>query len=139
MPEKFNGTPEGTRAIELWDNRMPSYFLQLFGRPARTSVCECERSTEPSIAQALHLMNAEEIEAKIRSKRGVARRLADSDKTPAAILDELYLSTLSRLPTKMESGSLLDLFDGKKAITRREAVEDVLWTLLNHREFLFQH
>ncbi len=137
VPEKFNGTPEGTRAIQLWDNRMPSYFLQLFGRPARVSVCECERSTEPSIAQALHLMNAEEIEAKIRSKRGVARQLADGDKTPAAIVDELYLSTHSRFPTNPEQTAMLDLFNGKEAITRREAVEDVLWTLLNTKHFLY--
>ncbi len=137
VPEKFNGTPEGTRAIQLWDNRMPSYFLQLFGRPARVSVCECERSTEPSIAQALHLMNAEEIEAKIRHKRGVARQLAESDKTPAAIVEDLYLSTHSRFPTKAEQAATLDLFNGKEAITRREAVEDVLWALLNTKDFLY--
>lgn len=137
VPEKFNGTPEGTRAIQLWDNRMPSYFLQLFGRPARTSVCECERSTEPSIAQALHLMNAEEIEAKIRSRKGVARKLADSEKSPAVIVEELYLSTHARFPTKHEQETLLKLFDGKEAITRREATEDVLWTLLNTKDFLY--
>ncbi|MFY7954505.1 MAG: DUF1553 domain-containing protein, partial [Armatimonadaceae bacterium] len=137
VPEKFNGTPEGTRAIQLWDNRMPSYFLQLFGRPARVSVCECERSTEPSVSQALHLMNAEEIEAKIRSRRGVARKLADSPKTPSAIVEELYLSTHSRFPTKKEEEFLLAVFDGREAITRREAVEDVLWTLLNTKDFLY--
>lgn len=137
VPEKFNGTPEGLRAIQLWDNRMPSYFLTLFGRPARVSVCECERSTEPSIAQALHLMNAEEIEAKIRSRKGVARKLADSDLTAPAILDELYLSAHARFPTKHERDTLLKLFDGKEAITRREAVQDALWTLLNTKEFLY--
>jgi len=137
VPEKFNGTPVGTRAIQLWDNRMPSYFLQLFGRPARTSVCECERSTEPSIAQALHLMNAEEIEAKIRSRKGVARKLADSDMTPTAIVDELCLATHARLPTKAERESLVGLFDGKEALTRREATEDALWTLLNTKDFLY--
>lgn len=137
VPEKFNGTPEGTRAIQLWDNRMPSYFLQLFGRPARTSVCECERSTEPSIAQALHLMNAEEIEAKIRSRKGVARKLADSDMTPTTIVEELYLSTHSRFPTKQEQAVMLELFSGKEAVTRREATEDVLWTLLNTKDFLY--
>lgn len=137
VPEKFNGTPDGTRAIQLWDNRMPSYFLQLFGRPARTSVCECERSTEPSIAQALHLMNAEEIETKIRSRKGTARKLADSDLTPTAIVEELYLSTHARFPTKKEQAALLELFDGKEAITRREAVQDALWTVLNTKDFLY--
>ena len=74
VQEKFNGTPEGTRAIQLWDNRMPSYFFRIFGRPVRASVCECERSNEPSISQALHLMNSEEIMSKIRARSGAARR-----------------------------------------------------------------
>src|SRR4029077_1232135 len=65
VPEKFNGWTEGARAIQIWDNRMPSYFFGIFGRPVRASVCECERSSEPSIAQALHLMNSEEIIGKI--------------------------------------------------------------------------
>jgi hypothetical protein len=135
-PEKFNGIPEGTRAIQLWDNRMPSYFLQLFGRPARVSVCECERSGDPSIAQALHLMNAPEIGEKIRARKGVARKLADSEMTPEAIVDELYHSTVSRPPTKTERAAMLELFADKTA-TRREAVEDALWTLLNAKEFVF--
>ena len=65
MPETFPGRPRGTRAIELWDNRMPSYFLDIFGRSERLSPCECGRSSEPTMAQCLHLMNASEIEAKI--------------------------------------------------------------------------
>jgi hypothetical protein len=135
VPEKFNGWPEGARAIQVWDNRMPSYFLQLFGRPVRASVCECERSGEPSIAQALHLMNAPEIVAKIHSRRGTARKLADSERTPEAIVEELYLGVLARLPTKKEQGLMLDLF--RQAGDRRTAIEDVLWTLLNTREFVF--
>lgn len=139
VPEKFNGAPEGVRAIQLWDNRMPSYFLTLFGRPARTSVCECERGTEPTVAQALHLMNAPEIAAKIHSRRGVARRLADSTMTPAEIVDELSLLTHARLPTPAERAALLDLFDGKGVAARRGAVEDALWALLNTKEFLLNH
>lgn len=135
VPEKFNGWPEGVRAIQVWDNRMPSYFLQLFGRPVRASVCECERSNEPSIAQALHLMNAPEIVAKVHSRRGTARKFAESDRTPEAIIEELTLAVLSRLPTKKEQAVLLDLF--KQAGDRRSGTEDVLWTLLNTREFVF--
>ena len=70
--EKFNGWPEGYRAIQIWDNRMPSYFFRIFGRPVRATVCECERSSEPSIAQALHLMNSEEIMNKIHDRQGTA-------------------------------------------------------------------
>src|SRR5439155_15003940 len=102
VPEKFSGWPLGYRAIQVWDNRMPSYFFRIFGRPVRASVCECERSNEPSIAQALHLMNSEEITSKVRDGKGTARQLARSGKTNAEIIDELYLGTLSRYPSDKE-------------------------------------
>ena len=132
--EKFNGWPEGYRAIQVWDNRMPSYFFRIFGRPVRFSVCECERGTDPSITQALHLMNSPEIAEKVQSRTGTARTLADSEKKPEAILDELFLGALSRRPTDAERVKLLAVFaDGD----RRAAIEDVLWVLLNSKEFLY--
>ncbi len=138
VPEKFNGWPEGYRAIQIWDNRMPSYFFRIFGRPVRASVCECERSNEPSIAQALHLMNSEEIMSKIRAREGTARRLARSDKEPRAIIDELYLGTLSRYPTEKERTLMLGVFI-EAAEDRQGAVEDVLWAILNTRGFVYNH
>ena len=138
VPEKFNGWPEGVRSIQMWDNRMPSYFLKIFGRPGRTSVCECERSTEPSIAQALHLMNAPEINAKIHGRKGKARQLADSGKSPESIIDELFLGVLSRHPQPKETTAMMELFDGGKE-NRRSAVEDILWALMNTREFVYNH
>jgi hypothetical protein len=132
--EKFNGWPEGYRAIQVWDNRMPSYFFRIFGRPVRFSVCECERGTDPSITQALHLMNSPEIAEKIRARTGTARTLADSEKKPEVIIDELFLGALSRRPTDAERVKLLAVFaDGD----RRAAIEDVLWALLNSKEFLY--
>src|SRR6185436_18111600 len=101
-PEKFNGWPEGVRAIQLWDNRIPTYFFRIFGRPLRASVCECERSNEPSISQALHLMNSPEIGDKIRAKTGTARKLADTMKPPVEVIEELYLTVLARLPNAAE-------------------------------------
>jgi hypothetical protein len=133
-PEKFNGWPEGFRAIQVWDNRMPSYFFRIFGRPVRYSVCECERGTDPSIAQALHLMNSPEIAAKIRARSGAARKLADSEKKPAAIIDELFLAALSRRPTEAELTKMLEAFTDND---RRVAVEDVMWAILNSKEFLY--
>ena len=133
-PEKFNGWPEGYRAIQVWDNRMPSYFFHIFGRPVRYSVCECERGTDPSIAQALHLMNSPEIGDKVRSRTGTARKLAASDKKPEAIIDELFLSALSRRPLDAERTKLLEAF---KDSDRRGAVEDVMWAILNSKEFLY--
>jgi hypothetical protein len=138
VPEKFSGWPEGYRAIQVWDNRMPSYFFRIFGRPVRASVCECERSNEPSIAQALHLMNSEEIMGKIRARNGTARKLARSAKTPREIIDELYLGTLSRFPTEQERGVMLRVF-AEAPEDRQGATEDVLWALLNTRSFVYNH
>src|SRR5205085_6350158 len=99
VPEKFNGWPLGVRSIQVWDNRMPSYFFRIFGRPVRATVCECELSNEPSISQALHLLNSPEINAKIASRTGLARKLADSPMSEDQITDEIYLGTVGRYPT----------------------------------------
>ena len=141
VPEKFAGWPEGVRAVEVWDTRLPSYFLRVFGRPVRATACECERGTEPSVTQTLHLVNSAEIQEKIGARQGRARRLASSSLAPAEIVDELFLAALSRFPTAAERATLLPLFDlpGDPARTRREATEDVLWTLLNGPEFLSNH
>ena len=133
--EKFNGVPPGVRAIQIWDSQMPSNFLRTFGRPTRSSVCQCERSDEPSMAQVLHLMNSPEVLDKIHSMDGRATRLAASDKSPPAIIEELYLSTLSRWPQPQELAALQESFSSS-AGDRRGATEDVLWALLNSREFL---
>jgi hypothetical protein len=138
VPEKFNGVPEGYRAIQLWDNRIPSYFFQIFGRPLRASVCECERSNEPSITQALHLMNSPEIAEKIRAKTGTARKLSESKKSPQEIVEELYLTCLARFPSEHEKTTMLKVF-AEAGNDRRAATEDVLWALLNTKEFLFNH
>jgi hypothetical protein len=140
VPEEFTGWPVGYRAVQVWDNRLPNYFFRIFGRPVRASVCECERSNEPSIAQALHLMNSPEVAGKIAARSGTARRLAESDLAPAAIVEELFLATLSRLPREEELAAILPAFDGSpSALERRAATEDVLWALLNSKEFIYNH
>ena len=138
ISESFNGWPEGYRAIQVWDNRMPNYFFRIFGKPRRVSVCECERGTEPSIAQALHLMNAPETMSKLRSRFGAVRRLVESNLSESEIVDELYLSTLSRFPTTDERELMVGVFDDPVS-SRQTAVEDILWTLINTREFVFNH
>ena len=117
---------------------MPSYFFRIFGRPLRTTVCECERGDEPSIAQALHLLNSPEIGDKISSRRGAARKLVTSDTSEDEIIEELYLQTLSRFPEKSERRSMLRSF-ADAGTDRRAAAEDVLWALLNSKEYLFNH
>jgi hypothetical protein len=136
-PESFQGWPAGTRAIEIWDSKLPSYFFRIFGRPVRATVCECERSNEPSIAQALHLMNSPEIMAKIRHREGRAARSAVSPAEPDQVIDELCLTTLARLPRDDERIAFREAFSG--AMDRRQAAEDILWALLNSKEFLYNH
>lgn len=136
VPEKFNGWPVGARAIEVWDNRMPSYFFRVFGRPGRTTVCSCERSNAPTIAQALHLMNSSEITDKVQYRDGRARRLAESKQTPQEIVEHLYLTILNRYPTEAEEKLVIRAFEDAD---RRTATEDVMWVLLNSKDFLFNH
>ena len=138
VPEKFNGWPDGVRSIQVWDNRMPSYFFRIFGRPVRATVCECERSNEPSISQALHLLNSPEVNAKITHRHGIVRKLADSSLTNDQITDEVYLGTLSRYPTDAERELMGSAFESAGG-QRRSAVEDILWTVLNTKEFLYNH
>lgn len=138
VPEKFNGLPLGTRAIQLWDNRMPSYFLQVFGRPVRATVCSCERGDSPSISQSLHLMNSPEINGRLRSVKGLAARLAASAMKPPELADEIYLTCLTRFPTASEREAVAALV-GNDATGRREGVEDALWVILNTSEFVCNH
>jgi hypothetical protein len=128
------GRPVGTRALEVWDNRLPSYFLDIFGRPKRASPCECGRSSEPTMAQALHLMNAPEIEAMISSPVGRVARLMAEGADERRIVDELCLAALARAPSTTEREVARQLF---ASAPRKEAAEDFLWTLLNSYEFLF--
>ena len=138
VPEKFNGWPEGYRAIQVWDNEMPSYFFRVFGRPLRKTVCECERSNEPSISQALHLMNSSEVSDKIRHRSGRVRRLATSELSSEQVVEELYFTTLARLPTPPEKKLMLKAFS-LPGRDRQIAAEDVLWALLNSKEFIYNH
>ncbi len=134
VPEKFNGWPLGVRSIQVWDNRMPSYFFRIFGRPVRATVCECERSNEPSISQALHLLNSPEINEKITHRLGTARKLAESAKPADEVIEDLFLGTLARFPTTEEKTLMREAFAGNN---RRQAAEDVLWAVLNLKEFLY--
>ncbi|MFO0537549.1 MAG: DUF1549 and DUF1553 domain-containing protein [Planctomyces sp.] len=137
VPAQFNGWPVGYRAIQVWDNKLPSAFLEVFGRPARQTVCACERGVEPSIAQALHLMNSEETMSRIHSRTGTAARLAAAQLLDSELIEELYLLTCSRRPTEAELELTRQVF--AEAGDRRVATEDLLWTLLNSREFVFNH
>jgi hypothetical protein len=134
VPEPFAGYPGGTRAIELWDNKLPSYFLDTFGRSERQSPCECGSSGDPTMTQALHLLNAPEIEAKIQHKNGRIARLVAAGADRDELVDRLTIAALGRLPTAAEKGVAEKLFSQEPF---ELAAQDFLWTLLNSYDFLF--
>jgi hypothetical protein len=138
VPDTFAGMPPGSRAMQTWSYKISSHFLDTFGRPNSSSDCPCERDSHASVVQALHLMNAKTLQAKLSNPEGRARQLADSPCSPVAIVTELYFSTLNRPPTDMELRSALQAYYAPDA-TRRTATEDVLWALLNSAEFVFNH
>jgi hypothetical protein len=136
--ERFAGAPPGTRAIQLWDSKVPHYFLKVFGRPERVSACACERNHEPSVAQVLHLLNAPEVHAKLSHEGGYLAKLVKREPADAPLVEELYLTFYSRLPTEGERKVALEYLreaGGK----RRQAVEDLAWGMLNSLEFIFNH
>jgi hypothetical protein len=138
VPEQFRGHPEGTRAIQMWDSRLEVEFLEVFGRPVRQSVCECERPSDGSVPQMLHLMNSGRMQERLTSETGTVATLDRSGKPPDEVIRELYLMTLSREPALDELAATRTAFTREKT-TRRQAIEDVLWALLNSAEFVLNH
>jgi hypothetical protein len=134
-PERFGGFPKGTRAIDLPDEAINSYFLDVFGRSQRETACECERSKAPNLAQVLHLMNSPETQNKIANGR--VGQLINEKKSDEEIARELFLWAFSRMPRADELQSVLDYV--RTARERKPALEDVLWSLLSSKEFLFNH
>jgi hypothetical protein len=134
--EKFPGTPGGHRAVQLWDSGVSHYFLKLFGRPMRQTPCQCERNAEASVAQVLHFLNSPRIEEKLSHESGRIKRLAEQPDN-GVLAEELYLTFFSRFPTKEErrvAAEHLAMGDD-----RRQAAEDLAWTMLNSLEFIFNH
>jgi hypothetical protein len=135
--ESYPNLPPGTRAIQLPDTRVRSYLLDVFGRPGRQAVCDCERGTQPNLAQALHLLNGDALNRKIDAPDGRVVRLVRAGVLESQLIKELYLATLSRLPDSEEMARARRWL--AEAPTPREGAGDLLWVLLNCREFLFNH
>ncbi len=111
VPESFEAMPPGSRAVELWTRRIDSLFLDTFGRPDLNQDPPCERVNEPTVVQALHLMNAPTLHRKAVSDAGICRTLAESEREPREIVEELYLRVYSRLPSERELKITLALFE----------------------------
>ncbi|MDG2130297.1 MAG: DUF1549 and DUF1553 domain-containing protein [Fuerstiella sp.] len=141
VPTQFAGgpgsLPPGTRAIDLPDENVPVSFLDVFGRPARTSSCECERVDAPSLAQALTLINSAEIQRKLTAETGYAAQLAANERTHVENSTDIFLRLLGREPDRMELQAGTDFL--KSAEDRGEAYRSLLWSLLATNEFLFNH
>lgn len=135
-PDKFPGLPAGARAVQIADGRTSNYFLNTFGRSPRDTVCACDAKTEPTLSQALHLLNGGTIQGKIQ-QGGLVRRWLAEKKPLEEILDQLYIRCLTRRPTPEEQQQLLSVVQA--APNPEQGLEDVFWAILNAREFLFNH
>jgi hypothetical protein len=137
--QSYSGLPTGTKAIQLPDPSIGPYFLKVFGQPQGDTACECERSQEANLAQSLHLLNSTEVQTKIASSSGRAALLAkDKDRSNDERMKELYRWAYSREPNKEEMGIALAHIKKHEA-NPKIAYEDIVWALINTKEFLFNH
>ena len=139
VPTKFEGYPVRTRALQLPDSRVDSYFLTVFGRPERLITAESERQQDPTLTQALHVINGQTINEKLRAPDGVVERFAKSNLSDAEVIEHLYLAAYSRPPTAEEKTRLTEALAQQRGDSRKQVLEDFAWAVLTGREFLFNH
>jgi hypothetical protein len=139
VPEQFPGLPLGTRAVQLPDGEINHIFLKTFGQPGRELACECEREEDSNLAQALQSINGPTINEKNRHPNNRIGKLLAKKLSDKEVLADLYLTAFARLPEDDEVKAVLEHLAGKKGKEKRLAWEDVLWTVLNAKEFFFRH
>jgi hypothetical protein len=137
VPEKFPGFALGTRAVQLPDGEINHPFLKTFGQPARELACECERESDSNLAQALQLINGPAVNDRLRNPTNRIGKLIAAKKMDTEILEELFMTSLSRQPTWDEAKAMLEHVS--RSPNKRLAWEDVHWALINSKEFLFRH
>lgn len=136
VPTAFNGLPAGTRAIELPDESVSSAFLDTFGRPKRDTPCECERVSDASLGQSLMLLNSNDVQSKLAAANSRAEQLAKEARPDEQKVEELFWTAFGRGPSSGESTSALNHL-AKNPQKRKEAFEDIIWALINAKEFQF--
>src|SRR6056297_44473 len=128
-PDKFRGLPLGARAVQIADGSTSNYFLTSFGRSARNTVCDCEATTEPSLSQALHLLNGDSVHNKIVAGKTIDRWLSEEELSVPQVIDRIYVRCLSRMPSEQEKNELVaKIVEGSD---QEAALEDVFWAVLN--------
>ncbi len=137
VPEQFPGMPLGMRATELADPPTDHYFLKVFGQPQREMACQCERSNESNLSQALQMINGPVVHNKLRADNGRIATMLKENKSEEEIITALYLAALARTPSSEEMNASKQHIAAQQ--DRRQAFEDVGWAILNSKEFLFQH
>lgn len=140
--QKTDFYPEGTKAIQLYDSAVENYFLSTFGRNPRNIVCECERSSEPTMVQVLHISNGNTINEKLASSQSRVEpllQLRHQGLSDEALIDEIYLTCFSRYPSREKREALVQLLPAVGANDERATLEDIFWGLMSSREFLFNH
>lgn len=138
VPQHFDAMPPGSQAKQIWTHRTKSLFLDTFGRPDPNQDPPCERTTDSTVVQTLHLMNAEEMHFDVLNNDGNAAKLAESDKTPNEVATTLYHLVFARNPDAAEKRIVAELLNAESA-NRRQVVEDLMWAMLNSAEFVFQN
>jgi hypothetical protein len=136
QPEEFEGMPKGMRAMQLWTFRTNSELLDTFGRPDPNQDPPCERMTEATMTQTLHLMNASHIQSRISIDGGRCQKLASSDRNALSIVEELYLTIFNRPVTQPEWKTLESEF-AQPNTNRQRLIEDIVWSMVNSPEFLY--
>lgn len=146
VPDAYPGYPRGTRAIQLPDSKVASYFLDVFGRPRREQPCACERMNDASIAQTLHLFNGQTLNEKLRSKEGRIARWLEEGITLEQAIDRLFWLALARSPSPQEKQTIARLLGETEEAPAdlsqpptREQLEDLFWGVLTSKEFAFNH
>jgi hypothetical protein len=134
--DKFGGLPIGSRAVQISDGGNSNYFLTTFGRAPRDTVCACEAKTDPTLSQALHMLNGGTIGGKIQQGQ-LSKKLLDAKKTPPEIIESIYIRALCRKPSDGEMKNLLEIV--AQGENPQQGLDDVFWAVLNSREFLFNH
>jgi len=135
-PSNFGSIPQGTTAVQLPDNGFNNYFLEVFGKPEAESACECERSVEANLSQSLHMLNSGDVQGRLQNGQGRAAKFnRDPDRPDADKIRELYLAAFAREPRPEETAFIVARIADYQ--NKQQAWEDVIWAILNAREFQF--